>query len=391
VRDELTVVQMSLPAGLLPRPGEAALVVGPDGTLVLVDVGNSNHAQWVRAAVLELNTTVLTPANGFAARAPLQVEWVVLTHFHADHIGAFEALFTKTTEPLTVKRGIVHRGLVDLGAGLTESDYKALCTGLRGAQRSLDMPLCRAATAAPCDPSSWNGAYPATGCPALFVGSLGEPTDDGEGLPTYLDLGRGARLTLIAADAMVSDGKRVAPSPVPFGNSTGDHENARSLVAVLAYGAFRYHLGGDLTGAGTADTPDIETHLVRTAGPRFYAPLGVDVVHAHHHARRTSSNATLASALAPRDGRSRNVVAGINAAYLGSPHPEVLAAWLDGGRLGAGFFWVTARAGSASHPRLLDAAGPVIIQTLAGGRGYRMQAPDALMFSRAFASLRDVP
>src|SRR6185295_6232739 len=84
---ELTIVQLDLPATSL---GESALVVGPDGTTVLIDVGNGSHVDDI-----------------FDALGTEAVDWVVLPHFHGDHIGAMPMLLHHGLE---VRRGIIHRG-----------------------------------------------------------------------------------------------------------------------------------------------------------------------------------------------------------------------------------------------------------------------------------------
>jgi glyoxylase-like metal-dependent hydrolase (beta-lactamase superfamily II) len=385
VPGEVTIVQLELPAtGLL---GEAAIIVGPDGTLVLLDVGNSNHADRVREAVRELNTVHLTPARGFAARAPLQVEWIVITHFHADHVGAFEPLVTGD-EPLAITGGVVYRGHVDLGEAMNTGHWETFCHLTRGPLAAVDVPLCHAAAAPDCDYAQLAGPFPAVGCPGLRAGDLADPGDDADGAAAFVSLGDGARLTLVAAGGHVVGAEGVVAS-APFGHDETNQENARSLAGLVEHGAFRYHFGGDLTGAGTTAAPDIESHLVAVAGPVFYGSLGVDVIHVHHHARRTSSNPGFVAALAPADGRSRNAVAGINAAYYGSPHQEILDVWADDDRLGDGRFWVTKRAVSGgTHAALIDADGPVIVQTIEAGRGYRVQAAGDELHSLAFPSLR---
>lgn len=351
VPGELTLIQLDLPAGL-GAIGESALVIGPTGTTVLIDVGNGSHDDDLRDALTALGL-------------PLAVDWIVLTHFHGDHIGGLSDLLTGA-QPLTVRRGIVHRGFVDLGAGSAENDVTALCNLLRAPSRmALDVPLCEAAVTAPC--SGWTQQYPATGCP---------------GLSRVIDLGGGATLRFIAADARVETD--AAPA---FPNDTTNQENARSIVGLIEYGAFRYHFAGDLTGAGTAAEPDLETFVVTKAAQR-YGSLGVDVTHVNHHARNTSSNAAFTAKLAPADGRPRNLVAGINGAYLGSPQAEPLTAWLDGNRLAGGSLWATEVAtGGASHASLLDAKAQVIVQTVQGGAGYRVQAARATPLSQAFRSV----
>ena len=113
------------------------------------------------------------------------------------------------------------------------------------------------------------------------------------------------------------------------------------------------------------------------------------MIHAHHHVRRTSSNATFVDATAPNDGRSRNVIGGINGGHVGSPHREVLMRFGDDGRLGEGRIWITMSAtGGDSHPALIDADADVILQTLGGGAGYRVQAARSTPESRAYSSVR---
>ncbi len=354
VRGELTIVQLDLPAGLVAAIGESALVIGPDGTTVLIDVGNGSHDDDIRDALAALGL-------------PNAVDWIILTHFHGDHIGGLSDLLTGA-QPVTVRRGVVHRGFVDLGPGAAETDVAAVCNLLRDPARSaLDVPLCEAAAPAPC--SGWAQQYPATGCP---------------GLSRTLDLGAGATLEFLAADAHV--GADAAPA---FPDDTTNQENARSIVGLIRYGAFRYHFAGDLTGAGTTAEPDVESFVVSKAAAK-YGALGVDVTHVNHHARNTSSNAAFTAKLAPLDGRTRNLVAGINAAYLGSPQGEVLTAWLDANRLSGGSLWATQVApGGATHASLLDAKARVIVQTIQGGAGYRIQAARATPLSQSFPSVAE--
>ena len=388
VPGEVTVYQLDLPPGAALKSGEAELIVGPDGTLVLIDTGNSSHDDDIRALIYDLDTSALTPERGFPARTPRQVDWVVLTHFHGDHIGGFSDLLLAGA-PLEGVRGVVHRGFVDVGAALNASDYGDLCTALRGGLAALDLPLCVADTPAPCDAASFVGAYPALACPGLLAGDLADPGDDGDGVPAYLDLGGGARLTFLAADARLGDGRAASPFGVSDDNN---EENARSLVFLLTYGCFRMHFGGDLTGSGETGVPDVETFLVGSLGADVYGARGVDVVHVHHHARDTSSNAAFVALTAPLDGRARNLVAGISPAYLGSPYAAVLARWLDGDRLAGGRFWVPeVAAGGASADALVVAGGPVILQTLQAGLGYRVQAAGATLSSAAYPSVACSP
>lgn len=95
--------------------GEAALLVAEDGTSLLVDVGNDSHADEVVDAV---------------DRAGLDgvVDYVLLTHLHADHIGAMDKLFGEDGA-LAVEEAIVWRGPVhteDANAGEVDGLEEAL-------------------------------------------------------------------------------------------------------------------------------------------------------------------------------------------------------------------------------------------------------------------------
>jgi hypothetical protein len=347
--------------------------------MLLMDVGNSSHDDDVLALIRALNETWITPARGFPRlRDAREVEWVVLSHFHADHIGGFADLMGG----IDVTRGVVHRGFTDLGSGVTENDYEEVCDLLRGDLATFDFPLCASADPAPCNPDDWSETYPAVNCDGLLAGDLEVALDAG---PSWIELGGGAVMRFVGASAHMSTGTAVVAS-TPFATDDNDFENARSLVALVEYGRFRYHWGGDLMGDG----PDIEGHLVATAGDHFYGLLGMDVTHAHHHVRRTSSNAAFVDAMAPLDGLSRNVVGGINGGHVGSPHLDVLQRWGDSDRLGAGAIWITRSApGGDDHPALIDADANVVVQTVGAGSGYRVQAArEAAPMSRTFSTVR---
>ncbi len=402
VPGELSIHQLDLPVGLVPKLGEAAILVGPTGELTLLDIGNTKHDDEVREAVEALNTQWLTPARGYPRqRGKREVEWVVLTHFHGDHIGAAESLLSGKGA-LSVTRGVVFRGHVDLGEGANLNRWEELCQVVAKLPAARRFPLCTAASVPPCDQGKLKGAYPAVACAGLRRGKLDDPSDDATpgpggklGAPSWLDLGGGARLTLVAANARCT-GPGDAETALSFGHDEGNEENGRSLVGLVSYGAFRYHFGGDLTGSGKPGEPDVESALAQTSGPRFWAgpggkALGVDVVHAHHHARKTSSNATFVAAVAPKDGLGRNVVAGINSAYLGSPNDAVVARFASGGRLGAGHFWVTKTTvgGMDASDDLIVADGEVRVRTFAKGAGYRVQAwGGKSKHSQPYAALR---
>ncbi|MFZ5482380.1 MAG: ComEC/Rec2 family competence protein [Myxococcota bacterium] len=197
VSGELTIAQLDLSSMSI---GEAALVVGPDGTSVLIDTGNDSHRDEVAEAVA-------------ATLGEARVDWLLLTHYHADHIGGFGAV--------EVARGVVWRGRVDL-TGDTNTDELEPIEG--------DVTLCDTS----CD--TWAA-----------------------------DLGEGASLEVVVAGGWVA-GERL---------ELGDDENARSLGGVVRWGDFTYWFGGDLTGGGK-DTPDMETFVAERldVGPVDVLHLG---------------------------------------------------------------------------------------------------------------------
>lgn len=356
VAGELFYAQLGL-GGL--SIGESAIVVGPDGTVVVVDVGNDSHDDDVAKA--------LTDFTGAT-----KVDHIVITHFHSDHGDGLAGLLGR----ITLKGRIVHRGLTDFTAAANNTTIQGICNAL-AARPGVGVGLCTSASAPPCAPSSWVGKYPATSCPGLATADLA--------------LGSGALLDFVAANGFIGK-DRYDTAVSPFLESDSNGENARSVVAVMQHGAFRMLLAGDLTGGGSV-TDDVESFYASRLG---LDALGVDVLHASHHGRNTSSNATWTARLLPADGKSRNAVMGVSTAHVGSPHAEVLTTLLASGRLAAGKAWTTRVAATgATAAGLVDAGGGrLLLATLEGGAAYAIQAVRAdgsVIESRTFRSVRACP
>jgi hypothetical protein len=322
-----------------PSIGEATLLVGPDGTSVLIDVANDAHDKAVREALL---THVGT----------LQVDWVVLTHYHADHIGGFDALFDPNgKDPVSVTRGVVVRG-GHIGRGPGEGELEHLEATLT--HPDFDAPLYSL-----CDEQACNG---------LLQGDLSDPDDDPGA--TFLPLEDGARLYLTHANGVLAvDGTLLDATYAGIEiDSNGDGaENARSLGGVLRYGAFDYAFSGDLTGGG-GGTANVESFIAENAGPPWPED-GVDLLHLSHHGLWTSSNAAWVFWLLPSG--DRNAIMGANAAYVGAPSGAVLDRVAR--RIGDGRIWATAvsRFG-ARHERLEVVRGGVVVRVLDGGDTYEI-------------------
>lgn len=302
----LSIRALDLPG---PAIGQSTLVVGTDGTTVLIDVGNDRHADTV------LDAVVL--ATGDAA-----VDWVVLTHLHADHIGAADDLLDGA---LTVRQGVIWRGPVDLQQG-NQGELDELVTVL---QDHDVVELC---------------------------------SEEGCDLPARIELGD-ARLEVFLAAGHVATEGGVQQVDVAL-----TEENAQSLGGVVRLGAFQYVFAGDLTGGGK-DTPDVESAVAALAPPVVAPP--VDVVHLNHHGIRSSTNGAWVDWLL--GSGDAHALVGANGGYGDAPSDEALAALQ--GHLGTGRVWVTGpgRFGSGDF---VDARGDVVVTVEPGG-DYAIDAPGA--------------
>jgi len=331
--------------------GESALVVGPDGTRILIDVGNDSHDDDVADALI---------GTGGAT-----VDHVVITHLHADHADGLEDLL----DDIAVTGKIVHRGLLDLTDAANTDTVAQLCRSLSLAPGA-STPLCQGSEAAGCDPAGWTGTYPSTSCGGYTLGPL----------------------EIVAINGHIG-GTSYQAEVGPIRTDDLNGENARSAVGVLSHGDFRLLISGDLTAESPDSDPVEEFYADHIRDAAGLNDRGVDVVHLAHHGRDSSNSTTWLDVLAPADGLSRNAIIGISTAHLGSPHREVLDNVLSGDRLADGLIWATTiAAGGANDPKLVEAAGgQVLIATRDGGRSYVIQAVNpsgTVIDSRAYHSAR---
>lgn len=320
-RGELSIEQLHL-SGF--STGESLLIVGPDGTSVLLDLGNDSHD----------DTVLATLDARLGGRA---VDWVLITHLHEDHVGGADKLFEDAG--VEVRQGLIHRGPHDLDESDTNPDSWAELCGL--AETVPLVALCEGPVAATCDITGGGGPWPATSCDERV-----------------LDLGGGATLAIVAVNGWAGGEQLVLPR---------DDENSRSLVAHLSFGDFDAVFGGDLTGGGK-DTPDVESHVVAHAA---LPAEGVDLLSLNHHGIDSSTNTTWLDALLPDRGDDRQVLVGAGQIYLSAPDQDVLDR--IGGRVGLGAVW-TPESGSLAgeHPRMCVADGSVRV-VVTDGASYRVE------------------
>ncbi len=274
--------------------GESALVVGPEGTIVAFDVGNDAHDDDVADALGELDQQM--GANGFPQRDADTIDHIVVTHYHADHGDGVADLL----ENVALAGRIVTRGMYDLTEATNTATAGKLCDAV-AANPGSGISLCTGGEAAPCDDGRHSGTYPSSGCPGLFESNILDP-DDGTDT-SYLPLGS-SRLAFLGANG-VMNGDSFADQVGPLDPDDGNGENARSILALLEHGRFRMLLTGDLTGGGDG-TDDVESFYAnRLAAVSDIDARGVDVLHAGHHGRKTSTNATWLARLFPSSGHAR--------------------------------------------------------------------------------------
>lgn len=353
--------------------GEAALVVGPDGTSVLIDTGGSAHTKQVLEAV----------DRRLGQRA---VDWVIITHFHYDHVGGFVNLVTPSAgngnKPLVVKRGVISRGLYDVGdVAETTPTFQAYCKEIGNSQwKAKLIDLCTGPTKAPCDGQGAGDPWPASGCPNLLLGDLTDPNDDGQGKVSYLALGGGARLSLYHANGHVATGsgvKSAKSAGITIGHGGTAPENGRSLGGVIGWGSFLYTFHGDLTDTVEAFIVKLSKEITASPGGSLLVKAGgLDVAHLSHHGLEGSTSQDWVDWLFPSDGADRNAMIGANGMYLLSPAPGVLSR--VGARVGQGYIWLTMPAAlGGKHPRLKTAYGAVVVRVLSGGANYEVFIRDA--------------
>jgi hypothetical protein len=252
--------------------GNAAFLMLPDGTTLLIDAGDGGHrpprgtpprpdasrptGEWI---------TRYVRAVGASA-----IDYGYITHFHDDHMDAM----------VDVGERIPIRKMLD--RGWPDYDY----------------------------PSTDHREFSA---PA-FV-RYREFLKRGPAKPERLQPGRNDQIVLtsdpkkypqfevrnIAANGEIWTGvaKRTRsrfPSLAGLDRQDWPTENMCSLAIRLSYGTFDYFSGGDMPGnlrPGFPDWQDLETPVARAVGP-------VDVAVPNHHGNRDSTNASFVSALRPR-------------------------------------------------------------------------------------------
>lgn len=169
--------------------GDGAVLISPTGEVVLFDHGVLNECDGPVSYLQELGIT--------------QVDYLVTSHYHADHIGC---------TPQILEQFPLQREAIDRGGSYTTATYRRYVSAV-GKQR-------------------------VTAKPGMTL-LLGEP-------PNWVSI------TVLAVNA--------------DGMETTD-ENSLSLLAEVRHGGFVAAIGGDLTGARIGDAIDVESVVAPRVGP----------------------------------------------------------------------------------------------------------------------------
>jgi beta-lactamase superfamily II metal-dependent hydrolase len=254
--------------------GDATLVISPTGKTLLFDAGPSAQGNKIRQI---FNNNGLTTLDFF-----------VVGHYHADHIGSIDELLATGITLTTAS--------YDRGGSFTTQSYTDYVNSV-GTKRQ-----------------------------TMTLGQI-------------IDLGGGVTAECVAIDGRTQNGN------VSTLDSAGvDDENSHSIGLVIRYGTFDYFIASDLTGGGVsggATKPDVESKLAPYVGD-------VDVLHVGHHGSRTSTNQFLVDTLKAE----QSVVSFASNNTFGHPTQEVIDRLTNSTRMINILFTQTSPVGTSAKTRV---------------------------------------
>ncbi|MDY0109541.1 MAG: MBL fold metallo-hydrolase [Candidatus Krumholzibacteria bacterium] len=202
--------------------GDATLVRSTSGTTLLFDAGPSGS-----------HTAIL---SYLASQGITALDYIVSSHYHADHIGGTVAVYQQTGAT---------SGVWDRGWSYTTATYQNYAAAVAADRQT------------------------------LTAGQV-------------LDLGAGVTATVLALN-----GNGVL-SP-PFSNA--NRENEYSVALLIECGSFDYFQAGDITGVNDGSYVDIETSVAQTMSALGKANL--EIYKVNHHGSYSSSNAYFLNTTTP--------------------------------------------------------------------------------------------
>ena len=272
--------------------GNAALLVFPDGTSMLLDAGDGGNApprgtvpkpdasrtpgEWIARYIRHM----LPPQNA-------ALDYGYLTHFHSDHMG-FPVASTKTAQNGAYKlTGITEVGdlipiKLMLDRGWPDYSYPAPLNdaGVANYRKFLEWQRANTRMQVERFKPGRNDQIVLKRDPAKY------PNFEVRNVASNGEVWTGVGTNTRAYHPRIADLK---PEDYPT-------ENMCSSVLRVSYGKFDFYSGGDIPGARRDGAPlwnDMETPVAQAVGP-------VEVALVNHHANRDSQNAFFVSTLRPQ-------------------------------------------------------------------------------------------
>jgi beta-lactamase superfamily II metal-dependent hydrolase len=233
--------------------GNAALVVLPDGTTVLVDAGPggdviASYIEHALAPVRPFESLRIAPSNVEGRQAqggPARLDYAVLTHFHSDHVGGIADVEARVPIARMIDRGDEYLRPVD--GDPTYTQYRKFLAS-RGIARE-----------------------------TIRVGRADQ-------IVARHDAALRVEVRAVAANGEVWTGHgdetaRIFPPLDSLKPEDRPSENMCSIGLRLTYGRFDFFTGGDMPGVPDAGAPAWQS--VETAVARAIGPTDVHVVNHH--------------------------------------------------------------------------------------------------------------
>ncbi len=263
--------------------GSATFIMCPDGTTMLIDAGDVSGDRPEETILPRLPNASRTPGGWIAAyierfskplkRGAPKLDYVLLTHFHSDHIGL-------RIEGVAEKNGYALSGITMV------AEHVGIAKLVDRGFPAYDFPS-RAATEAS-NPAFFKDYLAFVDHQRKARGTIFESFDVGSRTQFALKQApqkyANFNVQNVAANGVV-DGQ------VVFARERKPDENICSCVTKLSYGAFGYYTGGDCS--GLPEKRDVETSVAEVVGR-------VDAMCMNHHAYVDSANPAFLAKLRPR-------------------------------------------------------------------------------------------
>jgi beta-lactamase superfamily II metal-dependent hydrolase len=282
--------------------GNAAFIVMPDGTTLLVDAGEADQKFVESVAPLKpfparpdgahsAGYWIADYIRQFAPRGrPVGLDYALITHFHTDHMGTVQE-----ANPVSAKGGYRLTGITEV------ADLIPIKTLIDRAAPDYTVPVDLRACS-----EGTNGALLAN-----YLAMVAVRLDHGQavdglhaGQLDQIRLGNPGKfpqfhIRNIASSGVIWTGRGSEVTPYIPRDAIKDcrfDENPFSNVIKISYGPFAYYTGGDIPGVPNYTQPywrDVETPVGAVVGQ-------VDVMTLDHHGNRDSTNGNILRALRPR-------------------------------------------------------------------------------------------